>query len=108
MKWYPIIQTIIICVATINRVYGLFAKRYNPVLMWLQAIFDSSQGIFIIIVFLFIPENKNNIKVCCAKFLSKNKIMEIKNDPSFMEHSSSFTASHTSLYLHCEVSGFVD
>jgi hypothetical protein len=78
-------------VATINRVYGLIAKRCDFFLMLLQAIFDSSQGIFIIIVFLLIPENKNNIKVCCAKFLSRN--IGIKKEENFLEYSRSLSSS---------------
>jgi hypothetical protein len=105
MKWYPIIQTFIQCVTTINRLYGLFSKNNSFVLMILHAIFDSSQGIFIIIVFLFIPENKNNLKVCCSKIFSNNKNNDqVNHDHLISNHTQSFTASDLSLFLHSEVS----
>ncbi len=97
MKWYPIIQSIICCVATINRVYGLITRKNNFVLMMIQAIFDSSEGIFIIIVFLFIPEYQNNLKVCCNKFFSKKKKNKIHNSTILLHGDNSFSESHLSL-----------
>lgn len=108
MKWYPIIQTIIQSVTTINRVYGLIVKKNNFVLMILHAIFDSSQGIFIIIVFLFIPENRNNLRVCCSKLLSKHNHNEIIEEDLIFNNGQSFTASNSSLYLRSEYSANYD
>ncbi len=74
MKWYPIVQIICSLPATINRLYDIIAKENNFALMITQSIFDSLEGCFITIVFLFSPEIKNSLNICWYKFFSKQRI----------------------------------
>lgn len=85
MTWYPIIQTICCIPGTINRIYDIINTRTMFTLSVIQAVFDSFEGCFVLIVFIFSPSIKHSIKICWHKLRNRET-----NDGNIL-NSNSFT-----------------
>ena len=71
IKWYPILNVICELIATVNRVYELLTESNNKILPIIQAVTDSSEGFFFMIIFLTSPGISQSLAVLCRRLFGK-------------------------------------
>ncbi len=73
LKWYPVIITILLIPSTVNRVLNLTMNIKLDILIYIQTIADSIQGLIFVLVYTLSPEVKQALAQMCKKYFRKDK-----------------------------------
>lgn len=101
-KWFPIIQMFLFIPSTINRIIAIFDKQPKFALQIVQSILDYSEGIFILIIFILIPDMNNSILICIKKIFKKQTDVTEYDYTSEIQNKSSYPKDNTTLINYNE------